>query len=168
VGIADPTAFLHQVDAPDRPHGADHAFPPPNCYNAGSVPPTPCRRTRETDYWQTGVIAMPFAVLAELAQFSPEKMRKHNFFDTPQMVADVYALEPGQCQPVHHHAAEAKLYCVLTGRGDFTVGDATRTLGPGETAAAPPGVAHGVANPYDQRLTALVVLAPNPNLRTTS
>jgi quercetin dioxygenase-like cupin family protein len=109
---------------------------------------------------------MPFVTLRDLAAFSSEKMQKHNFFACPQMVADVYCLEPGQEQRVHAHADEAKMYVVLEGRGDFTVGLDVRTLAPGQVACAEPGVEHGVANPYAQRLTALVVMAPNPILRS--
>jgi len=106
-----------------------------------------------------------FETLHDRAKFAPDKMQKHNFFDCPQMVADVYCLEPGQAQKVHAHAGEAKLYVVLSGRGDFTVGREVQTLEAGQAACCPPGVEHGVANPYADRLTALVVMAPNPNLR---
>ena len=108
---------------------------------------------------------MPFATLRDLATFSADKMRKVNFLDSPQMVADVYCLEPGQEQRVHAHAGEAKLYCVLSGSGNFTVDGETRTLTAGECAWAPAGVDHGVRNGSAERLTALVVMAPNPNLR---
>ncbi|MCB9849121.1 MAG: cupin domain-containing protein [Phycisphaerales bacterium] len=108
---------------------------------------------------------MPFIAASDVTRFSPEKMTKTNFFDCPQMVADIYGLEPGQSQKIHSHAGEAKLYYVISGKGDFTIGDETRTLGPGEIAAAPTGIDHGVSNPYDDRLEALVVMAPNPNLR---
>jgi mannose-6-phosphate isomerase-like protein (cupin superfamily) len=106
---------------------------------------------------------MPFADLHELACFSPDKMKKSNFAACPQFVADVYGLEPGQEQRVHAHAGEAKLYCVIEGRGDFTVGGEVRSLAAGEVAWAPAGVEHGVRNPYPARLTVLVVLAPKPN-----
>lgn len=108
---------------------------------------------------------MAFINLREQESFSPAKLTKNNFFDCPQMVADVYCLEPGQHQQVHAHAGEAKIYVVLTGRGDFTVGTEVRTLHAGQSACCPAGVVHGVANPYAERLTALVVMAPNPNLR---
>ncbi len=108
---------------------------------------------------------MSFVNLLELATFSPQKMTKQNFFDCPQMVADVYALEPGQAQKIHSHAGEAKLYCVLAGRGEFTIGDAVCELGPGQAVGAAAGVPHGVANHTNERLTVLAVLAPNPNQR---
>jgi len=112
-----------------------------------------------------GANYMPFARLSDLVHFSPEKMQKNPILDCPQMVADVYCLEPGQEQRVHAHAGEAKMYCVVDGRGDFTIGDASRTLAAGEIAWSPAGVVHGVRNAYAERLTVLVVMAPNPNLR---
>jgi mannose-6-phosphate isomerase-like protein (cupin superfamily) len=108
---------------------------------------------------------MPFVAVEDVAVFSADKLSKNNFFDCPQMVADFYCLEPGQRQKIHHHEGEAKIYLVLSGRGEFTIGDERRELGPGGAACSPPGVMHGVNNTSDERLTALVVMAPNPNLR---
>lgn len=103
---------------------------------------------------------MPFVKLDQIAAFSAEKLQKHNFCACPQMVADVYCLEPGQEQRVHAHAAEAKLYYVIAGCGDVTLGAETRTLTAGEAAWSPAGEPHGVRNNGPQRLTLLVVIAP--------
>jgi quercetin dioxygenase-like cupin family protein len=92
-------------------------------------------------------------------------MVKNNFFDTPQMVADVYCLEPGQQQRVHSHAGESKIYYVVDGDADVAIGDETRRLGPGGIGCAPAGIEHGVANNGDRPVVLLVAMAPNPNLR---
>ncbi|MCE9593208.1 MAG: cupin domain-containing protein [Planctomycetes bacterium] len=95
--------------------------------------------------------------------FAGDKLAKHNLFETAQMFCDVYCLEPGQAQKPHAHAGATKFYFVLDGRGTFSVGDATRELGPGELAWSEPGESHGVANTSNARLVLLVAMAPNPN-----
>lgn len=108
---------------------------------------------------------MSFGYAPNHARFADAKMQKSNLFESAPMVVDLYCLEPGQEQRVHSHAGEAKMYYVIEGEGEFTVGDDSRTLGPGHFACADAGVPHGVANRSTGRLTVLVVIAPNPNLR---
>jgi len=100
-------------------------------------------------------------VLAQLA-FSPEKMRKHNLFDSARMFCDVYCFEPGQTQAAHAHAGSDKIYYVLEGAAEIQIGDETRRLVAGAAAHAAPGVAHGVSNPGPDRLSLLVFMAPKP------
>jgi mannose-6-phosphate isomerase-like protein (cupin superfamily) len=99
------------------------------------------------------------------ADFSSEKMRKVNLFETKNFFCDVYCLEPGQEQKVHAHEGEDKIYYVLDGRGSFVVGDETRELGANQIVVAPAGAPHGVKNASDQRLTLLVFMTPNPNFK---
>ncbi|HVS17508.1 MAG TPA: cupin domain-containing protein [Planctomycetota bacterium] len=106
---------------------------------------------------------MPFLDTRTARDFAPEKLAKHNLFETPQMFCDVYCLEPGQAQKVHAHAAATKFYFVLEGRARFTCGDASRNLGPGELAWSPSGEPHGVENDSGARAVLLVAMAPNPN-----
>lgn len=98
-------------------------------------------------------------------RFSADKMVKVNLFDSPNMFADVYCLEPGQSQKPHSHAGADKLYYVLEGRGVFQVGAEKAEWGPGTLVPAPSGEEHGVENPGPGRLTLLVVMSPNPNHR---
>jgi quercetin dioxygenase-like cupin family protein len=100
-----------------------------------------------------------------VAEFSSEKMRKINLFETKNFFCDVYCLEPGQEQKVHAHEEEDKIYYVLAGRGSFVVGDETRELGERQIVMAPAGAPHGVKNASDQRLTLLVFMTPNPNFK---
>jgi quercetin dioxygenase-like cupin family protein len=97
--------------------------------------------------------------------FSAEKMRKINLFETKNFFCDVYCLEPGQEQKVHAHAVEDKIYYVLAGRGSFVVGDETQELPEGRIVMAPAGAPHGVKNSGDHRLTLLVFMTPNPNFK---
>ena len=94
--------------------------------------------------------------------FSGEKFQKVNLFESPRMFCDIYCFEPGQEQALHGHAAADKIYYVLEGRGDFSVGGETRELGPGFAVLCPPGDEHGVVNTSDARLVVLVFMAPHP------
>jgi quercetin dioxygenase-like cupin family protein len=104
-----------------------------------------------------------FKKLADMLQFSSEKMKKNGVFETERFFCDTYCFEPGQAQSPHSHAREDKIYYVVEGRGMFTVGDEERELGPGEIALAPAGQNHGVANRGPQQLVALVFVTPKPH-----
>jgi quercetin dioxygenase-like cupin family protein len=106
---------------------------------------------------------METAAIAALQRFNAEKMQKVNLFETPRMFCDIYCLEPGQAQKPHAHAGADKIYMVLEGEGEFTVGDERRSLGPGHAVLAPAEIDHGVRNASAERLIVLVFMAPNPN-----
>lgn len=106
---------------------------------------------------------MEVAAVAARQRFSAEKMQKVNLFETPRMFCDIYCLEPGQAQKPHAHAGADKVYFVLEGEGEFSVGDEQQRLGPGHAVLAPAEIDHGVRNPGPARLTVLVFMAPNPN-----
>jgi len=105
---------------------------------------------------------MKVADVVALQRFAAEKMLKVNLFETERMFCDVYCFEPGQTQALHGHADSDKVYVVLTGRGQFTVGESCETLGPNQATIAPAGVDHGVVNNSPDRLTVLVFMAPHP------
>lgn len=94
--------------------------------------------------------------------FAPEKLQKLNLFATPQFFCDVYCLEPGQSQKPHKHAGSDKLYAVLEGRVQVTVGDEAGGLQSGEVVLCPAGVEHGLANDSEARAAVLVFMAPHP------
>ncbi len=106
---------------------------------------------------------MTFHDTQSARRFDAAKLQKINLFETKQMFCDVYCLEPGQAQKVHNHSDATKFYYVIEGRGAFTIGSETRTLGAGEVASSQPGEDHGVLNDSGQRLVLLVAMAPNPN-----
>lgn len=101
--------------------------------------------------------------LSDFKQFSSEKMKKNNLFQTPRFFCDVYGFEPGQVQKGHVHGEQDKIYIVLDGQGTFQVGGEERVLGPGQAVMAPAGAEHGVRNHTQQRLSVLVFVAPNPS-----
>lgn len=99
------------------------------------------------------------------AQFAPEKMQKINLYETPNFFCDVYCLEPGQEQKPHAHDEADKIYHVLDGRGTFLVGTEERELSQHQIVLAPAGAPHGVRNTSNARLTLLVFMSPNPNVK---
>ena len=101
--------------------------------------------------------------LKDYQQFSQEKLKKHNLFQTSRFFCDVYCLETGQEQKGHVHADQDKIYMVIEGAGTFRVGDESRILGIGQGTMAPAGEEHGVVNHTSDRLRVLVFMAPNPS-----
>ncbi len=106
---------------------------------------------------------MMVLALNDYKQFSPDKMKKNNLFQTPRFFCDVYGFEPGQVQKGHVHGDQDKIYIVLDGQGMFQVGGEERVLGPGQSVMAPAGAEHGIRNHTQQRLSVLVFVAPNPS-----
>jgi quercetin dioxygenase-like cupin family protein len=100
--------------------------------------------------------------LPDFQQFSSEKMKKNNIFQTPRFFCDLYCFEPGQEQKGHIHGEQDKVYLVLEGQGTFHIGSEKQVLGPGQGTMAPAGEEHGVKNHTNQRLRVLVFVAPNP------
>lgn len=101
--------------------------------------------------------------ISDYQQFSSEKMKKNNMFETPRFFCDIYCFEPGQEQKGHIHGEQDKVYLVLEGQGTFQVGAEKRVLGAGQGTMAPAGEEHGVNNHTDQRLKVLVFVSPNPS-----
>lgn len=101
--------------------------------------------------------------LSDYQQFSNEKMKKNNMFQTTRFFCDLYCFEPGQEQKGHSHGEQDKVYLVLEGQGTFQVGLEKQVLGPGQATMAPAGAEHGVKNHTDGRLKVLVFVAPNPS-----
>ncbi len=104
---------------------------------------------------------MNVVTLADFHQFSSEKMKKNNIFQTDRFFCDVYCFEPGQEQRGHVHDHQDKIYIVLEGQGTFHVGTEQRVLGAGQGTMAPAGEEHGVKNHTGGRLKVLVFVAPN-------
>ncbi|SPP66023.1 cupin domain-containing protein [Nitrospira lenta] len=99
--------------------------------------------------------------ISEYQQFSQEKMKKNNMFESSRFFCDIYCFEPGQEQKGHIHGEQDKVYLVLEGQGTFQVGSEKQVLGTGQGTMAPAGEEHGVKNHTDQRLKVLVFVAPN-------
>ena len=100
--------------------------------------------------------------LADYQQYSRDKMKKNNLFQTERLFCDVYCFEPGQEQKGHIHGTQDKVYLVMEGAGTFHVGAEKRVLEAGQATMASAGEEHGVKNHTDRRLKVLVFVAPNP------
>ena len=99
--------------------------------------------------------------LRDKLQYQPDKMAKVDLVSTPRLVAGLNCFEPGQVQKVHAHGGADKLYVVIEGRGEFSVGTEKHTLGAGDLLHVPENLEHGVVNTGSGRLAVLIVIAPN-------
>ena len=91
---------------------------------------------------------------------APQKFYKTTLWQGAHVMIGLNCLEPNQVQPVHAHEGADKLYYVLSGHGQFTIGDEQQTAATGTLVVAPAGVPHGVENQSDERLSLLVAIAP--------
>lgn len=92
--------------------------------------------------------------------FDEGGFEKVNLFETENFFADVYCFEEGQVQELHEHANSDKVYHVLEGEAEVSVGDESMVVGEGETVLAEAGKQHGVEATERTRL--LVFMAPHP------
>jgi len=77
--------------------------------------------------------------------------------------ANLSRVPPGRTAcPFHAHAREDEVFFVLSGRGIFRYGDTLQEIRSGDCIACPAGtgIAHQLANPFDEDL---VYLAVGPN-----
>ena len=96
----------------------------------------------------------------EHAGSQPEKFFKTTLWQSDQLTLGLNCLDTGQIQKVHAHDGADKVYYVLEGEGNFTIGDEQRIAKQGMLIIAPAGIAHGVTNTGDQRLSLLVTISP--------
>lgn len=99
--------------------------------------------------------------LRDKIQYQPDKLAKVDLVSTPRLVTGLNCFEPGQVQKVHAHGGSDKLYVVVEGSGEFSVGAEKRTLQAGDLLHVPENVEHGVVNTGTGRLAVLIVIAPN-------
>jgi quercetin dioxygenase-like cupin family protein len=83
--------------------------------------------------------------LIDLADMPPLEMRPGSVIarrmEGQRITMAVFELQPGAVVPEHEHPAEQIGLCIR-GSITFTIGDETRTLGPGGTWNVPSGVPH--------------------------
>lgn len=99
---------------------------------------------------------------AERARFHSAKMGKVDLVRGEHLFAGLNGLEPGQVHEPHKHCDRDKLYVILSGRGELTIGDEATAVAPGDVALAAAGVVHSLRNPGPERLVALIVMTPPP------
>lgn len=99
---------------------------------------------------------------ANRASFRSEKMGKADLTAGEHLFAGLNAFEAGQAHEPHAHCDRDKLYVVLSGTGELTIGDECQTVGPGDVGLARAGIVHSVTNPGPERLVMLTTMSPPP------
>ena len=69
-------------------------------------------------------------------------------------------LAVGSATTPHHHAVTEEIYYILEGAAEMTLDGETRTVGPGDAIAIPPGCRHTIRNSGPQELVFLCTCAP--------
>jgi len=100
------------------------------------------------------------------ARFRDDKMGKADLFASARLFAGLNAFEPGQEHQPHTHCDRDKIYVVLDGEGEVTIGDETSRIRTGDLALAPADVVHSLRNPGPGRLVVMIVIAPAPPPKT--
>ena len=96
-----------------------------------------------------------------LTQFNPDKVAKVDLASSKHLICGLNCFEPGQVQKAHAHPGADKLYHVLEGSGEFSVGQEKRTLSAGDLLYVPENLEHGVVNTGQKRLVVMIVITPN-------
>ena len=78
------------------------------------------------------------------------------------MFAGLNCFEAGQQHAMHSHVGQEKLYVVMQGSAEITIGDQCVLVSTGGAAFAADGVPHSVKNPGPGRLIVMAILAPPP------
>lgn len=75
-------------------------------------------------------------------------------------------LPPGRAGcPFHAHQREDEVFYVLSGKGRLRYGDLVQDIGPGDCVECPAGtgIAHQIANPFDEELVYLAMGPHDPD-----
>ncbi|WP_022706057.1 cupin domain-containing protein [Paracoccus zeaxanthinifaciens] len=81
------------------------------------------------------------AAEGQTVQVAPGLRRRVGAFNDNLMCVEVH-FDTGTVAPLHHHPHEQITY-VVSGRFEFTVGDRTHVVGPGDSLYKQPGIVHG-------------------------
>ena len=88
-----------------------------------------------------------------------ELMAHRNSSIRKQSLAEA-RLAPGQSTTPHHHKVTEEIYYILTGSAAMTLEGETRSVGPGDAIAIPPGMVHTIRNTGSSELVFLCTCAP--------
>ncbi|HPT28445.1 MAG TPA: cupin domain-containing protein [Bryobacteraceae bacterium] len=102
--------------------------------------------------------------IAARAEFGESKMGKVQLASGAYLYAGLNCFLPGQEHAAHVHANQDKLYVVLEGSGEATVGDEQHSVAAGDLVFAPAGVPHGMKNTGESNLVVLVTFSPPPTI----
>jgi len=100
--------------------------------------------------------------IAARAEFGESKLGKVSLAIGEHIYAGLNCFLPGQEHKAHVHADQDKMYLVLEGRGEASVGNETREVAGGDMVFAPAGVVHGMKNTGETNLIVMVVFSPPP------
>ena len=91
---------------------------------------------------------------------APYKPRTPALEGSGRLGMNLTRVPPGRSAcPFHTHQIEDEAFFVLSGRGVLRYGDALREVGPGDCIACPAasGIAHQLANPFDEDFVYLAI-----------
>jgi quercetin dioxygenase-like cupin family protein len=108
---------------------------------------------------------MLIRAIAGEAKFSSGKMGKAELCRAGFVYAGLNCFLPGQEHKAHAHAGQDKLYFVLEGTGEATVGEERYDVAAGDLVLAPESVLHSMKNTGAANLVVMVVLTPPPAAR---
>jgi mannose-6-phosphate isomerase-like protein (cupin superfamily) len=97
------------------------------------------------------------------ATFYSAKMGKSDLVAMDKLFVGLNAFEPGHEHRIHVHKGQDKLYFVLKGEGDVTVGNEIARVRSGDLVTIQSGEEHALVNSGSERLVVMVVMAPPPN-----
>lgn len=100
------------------------------------------------------------------AVFSDLRMGKAELLSGSQLYCGLNSFRPGQNHALHSHTGQDKLYLVLEGEGEVTVGNDTERVNAGDVILAKEGVPHAVDNTSAGNLVLMTVMAPPPPSRS--
>ena len=69
-------------------------------------------------------------------------------------------LPAGAATTPHYHSRTEEIYYILAGQATMRIGDETRSVGPGDAIAIPPGAKHQIENTGGTMLRFLCCCAP--------
>ena len=99
---------------------------------------------------------------AAQAAFRPDKMGKVALAAGSHLYAGLNCFQPGQEHAAHVHADQDKLYYVVAGSGEATLGEERHPVTAGDLVLATAGVPHGLHATAGEELVVLVVFGPPP------
>ncbi len=99
---------------------------------------------------------------ASRAEFRQDKMGKVGLLAGGNIFAGLNCFEPGQRHSLHTHPGQDKLYYVLQGTGEVTIGATVERIVAGDLALAKSDEPHALFNPGPERLIVMAVIAPPP------
>ncbi len=102
---------------------------------------------------------------ASRASFSDAKMGKATLLASERIFSGLNCFLPGQEHALHSHAGQDKLYFILEGSGDVTVGERTWRADAGDLVLARSGEPHAIRNPGPSNLVVLTLMAPPPKAK---